>query len=297
MRILIALLLILTPMPLWAASVLCTGIDDTGVLQAVLDTVRTDGGGIITLPHGICRTRALNGRYLIGVRIEGVSATATRLIPLESDGVMLDLTDAADVTLANFSIGNWNQGAALPRIGLLTAQSDTANPKSNVVHLDRLSLVGTFSWAAWLNLGGVSSTVMRSQFSNFSSGIGTVVFLAYNWPGLTSSFGPLMVGDFPPTDWTFTGVEIHNFGSGVALWLGGADSLRFFGGNMSVNNGFPYFVTVNVAGRTPTGPNLIFDGTTFYTDDGSVPRCLIQSNQGMFSAYLRANYSGLSPYC
>ena len=291
------LLSILKPVIGLSATVACGGVDDTVVIQAALNDVRANGGGLVTLPLGICPVRALNARDLVGVRIEGITATGTRLVPLESNGIVVDLTDAADVTLANFSIGNWNQGALVPRVGLLTAQSNASIPASNVVHLDRLSLVGTFAWAAWLNLGGASSTVMRSQFSNFSSGIGTVVFVAFNWMGLASPFGPLMAGQFPPTDWTFMGSEIHNFSSGVALWLGGADSLRFFGGNMSVNNGFPSFIVVNVAGSTPTGPNLVFDGTTFYTDDGSLPRCLIQSNQGPLPVDLRANYLILPAFC
>lgn len=274
---LVTLLLVIQAVSAGAGAVPCGGVDDTAAVQAALDGAR--GGGLILLPAGPCAVRALNGRNLVGVRIEGVTASVSRLVPLDSDGIMLDLTDSADLTLANVSIGNWNQGAAVPRIGLLTAQSDAVNPKSNIIHLDRVTVIGAFSWAAWLNLGGASSTVMRSQFYNFLGGIGTVVFLAYNWPALISPFGPLMTGTFGPTDWTFVGTEMHNFGLGVAFWAGGADSLRFFGGNMSVN-GFPWYLTLNVAGTLPTGSHLLFEGTTFYTDDGSVPLCVIQSNQG-----------------
>ena len=291
------LLVTLCPAPLWAANVLCGGLDDTAAIQAALDAARIARGGVVQLPLGTCRVRALNGRDLAGVRIEGVTAYGTLLMPLESGGIVLDLTGSYDVTLARFLMGNGNQpGAPMPLVGLLTAQADERTPTSNLIHLDQVVTQGSFAWAAWLNLGVASSTVMRSQFYNYTAGVGSVVFIAHNWMGLVSPFGPLMAGDFPPTDWTLTGVEIHNMAGGVALWLGGADSLRFFGGNLSVN-GSPWFVTVNVAGTWPTGPNLIFDGTTFYTDDGSVPRCLIQSNQGTFAAHLRATYLGVPAYC
>ena len=264
-----------------AAPLVCGGVDDTLALQSDIDRARIARGGIIQLPFGTCRVRALNGRNLIGVRIEGITSFGSILAPLESGGIMFDLTDSFDITLTRFTLGNpWQPTTHTPLVGLLTAHADLATPSSNLIHLDQLVISGTFGWAAWINLGVTSSTVIRSQFYNFSPGIGTVVFVAYNWMGLTSPFGPLMTGNSGPTDWTFLGSEIHNFGGGAALWLGGADSLRFFGGNISVNLGFPHFVDVNVAGTIPTGPNLIFDGTTFYTDDGSRPRCLVQSNQG-----------------
>lgn len=258
--------------------------DDTAAVQAAINT-----GFPVRLPVGPCSISSLDLTNRSFPTLEG-SGYGTQIIPLMSGVNVLDITGSNGATLRNFRIYG-NNPLIVPSNGILNAQM-AGSEHSDTMLIDRVRVDGYFSLAAWFNLQVQSSAMRDSQLYNYQSGALTAIITGNNFFGATSAYQTINnANNCIPSDWTLSQIEIHNMGGGNALWMGGGDSIRFYGGNVSSNNGKSPVdwnaVTVNEATAYPK--NCLFDSTTFYTDDGSTPSCAINDHTGGHLPTLRNN--------
>ncbi len=278
--------LILAPLILLSvpasAAVVCGTADDTPAIQAAIDA-----GGKVVLPAGDCRVTSLNVTNRQGVTLEGQGTLATRLIPIQSGKVVLDLTGSSNITLRDFRLCGYCDMAIVSTIGILNAQS-TLGYNSDVTGIVRVRVDGNFSLAAWYVHGVASSYASYAQFYNYQAGVPTVIFTGNNFFGAASAFTTIdNTNSYPPSDWTLTQTEIHNFGGSWGLWIGGAMSFRMYGGNISSSHPLVSLNAVVMAYGTQYPANIVMDGTTFYNDFLPAPACVLSGQTSAVS--LRAN--------
>lgn len=296
LRFLFAALTLLWVPPAFATTTTCGTADDTPAIQAAVNAALASDG-IVELPAGQCYVSSLDLTGAQGLIVRGKGRDRTWLNAIQNGAVVVDLTGALNVLLADFQLGKFND-TVVPAVGILTAQM-AGNHQSNMIHFERLYVSGSYSVAAWYNLGVDSSSVYASQFYNYQNGIGTVVFTAYNWPGVQSAFKSIATDAYPPSDWSMFQVEMHNFSptasasaGGWALWIGGGQELRWYGGNVSGQSPDGW-ASLNYAGGVPS-KNIIFDGTTFYSDNGVPASCAVHGTGGVAGLSFRSNQNAAS---
>ena len=283
-----------------AQLVTCTGPDDTEVIQAAINEHNH-----VILPAGICHVSNLDGTNHVdapngpkprGLVIEGQGLELSQLWPNKSGVNIIDLTGSSNVTLSKFRICGYCTPKVVPSTGILSAQT-SGSAASDVFGCDRVRVDGSFSLAAIYILSVASSNIEYCQFYNYQHGAITAIFTGNNFFGAASAFVSIdNANDQFPSDWTVTGSEFHNFGSDAALWFGGIVGARFYGGNASWGSNASGQAIVSVNAVTVKGSNsypadIIFDGTTFYSDSGVQPACAVS---GYTSAVtFRANFSSM----
>ena len=239
--------------------ILPSGGDDTAVIQAALDET-----GYARLARGTFHANPLNLTNRSSVTIRGDSMMGTVILPITQGQVMIDRTGSYDVALERFQLGQ--QGYPVtPKVGILDANA-AGSYKSNVNHVDRVRTDGSFSVASHFVYGMASSSFMRSQFFNYAGM--PMVITAHDlagW-GVASPFTTINTTDFAPSDITFLQCELHSMNSQWAFWLGAASNIRFYGGNVSSSAPMVSNNAASVNGTVTNPDNVIFDGTTFYSD-------------------------------
>lgn len=244
----------------------CGTADDTAAIQAAIDNTTPQGRVKVVLPMGQCRVSSLNVTNRQGVTIEGQGA-ATQIIPIQNGANVIDLTGTSTVTLRDFRICGYCDMNVVPSIGILAAQMN-GNMNSDVVHIDNIRVDGKFTLAALYAYGVHSSSVAWSQFYNYQANGLTAILTSNNFFGAASAFVTInQANDSQVSDWTITGTEFHNFASGWAFWMGGVSSLRVYGGNMSSSGPIASSNAVTISGVNTYPDTVIFDGTTFYSDN------------------------------
>jgi len=267
---------------------LCGTSDDTAAVQAAIDT-----GFPVLLPAGYINIRSLDLTNKQGAVLKGCGILATNIIPLQSGVNVIDVTGSSNTTLSDFHISGATVPTISPSVGILNAQP-AASYSSDVTLIERVRVDGYFGTAAWYNLGVASSAVSFAQFYNYTAGGQVAILTGNNGWGAVSHFTTIdNSNNHMPSDWTLTQVELHNLGSGGSLWIGGANSIRFFGGNMS-SSGIPVSINAVVTGSGSVAypSQIIFDGTTFYNDFAPAPPRAITNNAGPACApIMRGNQS------
>lgn len=236
------------------ALALCTGTgDDTAEIQAMLP-------GVASLPRGSCM---LGGTLWLpaGSILHGAGPDQTFLIPTTPGMSMIEITGTA-------TIRDLNLGPLGPPLPMVLSAGITANGVFDRVRIDRVWVNGYFTSWAFAAFGGVaSSSVTNSQFWNYQNGTWTVVL-------------------HQASDWTFIAVEAHEVqpsgrsGSSAVGFIE-SSSIRWFGGNIAGSN-----VLVNLSSASL----IIFDGTTFYSDNGTPPACMVGLYGGSPPPAFRQNY-------
>lgn len=260
--------------------------DDTAEIQAAIADYET-----VVLPSGTCRVSSLDLTNRIGVTIKGQGILGTQIIPIQSGVNVIDNTGSSNTTLRDFRICGFCNPSIVPTTGILGAQRQGAYT-SDVLSIERLRVDGNFSVAALYVYGVASSNIFASQFYNYQPNAITAIFTGNNFFGAASAFATIEPNPlYMPTDWTVVQTEFHNFGSGWAVWLGGARSLRFYGGNMS--SGHPVLSVNAVMGQAGqmNPAYIIADGVTFYGDEIThvTPACAVKGMTGAIT--FRANES------
>jgi hypothetical protein len=260
--------------PSFALSPVCGTSDDTPAIQAAFDA-----GGLTKLPSGVCKVCSLNGTNRPAT-LQG-DGIWTAIFPICSGMNLMDFTGSGTVTVRDFHICGTCTPGIVPKIGILTAFSDVNT--ADVFTMDKVRIDGSFSTASLFIYQTASSSVSASQIYNYKAGAVTTVMTGNisGW-GVSSAFATINpLANSAPSDWTFTAVEQHNLGSGNVLWIGGANSIRFFGGNLS-SSGLPVSINAvpNSSGGVTYPGNIMFSGTTFYSDFPPTPPCAIQNNAG-----------------
>jgi hypothetical protein len=303
---------------LWAGTlhaqlVDCKGPDDTEVIQAAINKHNH-----VILPAGICHVSTLDGTNHVdplngpkprGLVIEGQGLELSQLWPTKSGVNVIDLTGSSNVTLSKFRICGYCTPKVVPSTGILSAQT-SGSAASDVFGCDRVRVDGSFSLAAIYILSVASSNIEYCQFYNYQPDKITAIFTGNNFFGAASTFATIdNANDQYPSDWTITGSEFHNLGNQAALWLGGILGARFYGGNASCGSatcGHPIVSVNKVTGKDSRTGNdvdflpadIIFDGTTFYTDEGAQLTCGVSVDSGDPSAVtFRANFSSMPLRC
>lgn len=252
-----------------AAVVTCAGVDDTAAIQTAIDET-----SFVHL-EGTCKVSSINATGKTGLVIEGDGSFATEIAPLTNGANVIDLTGSSNATLRDFHLCGTCAPGIVPATGILSAQI-SGSYTSDVLHIESVRVDGSFSLAAWYNLAVASAHVAFSQFYNYQPNAITVVFTGNNFFGAASSFVAIdNSNSHVPSDWTLVGVEIHNFGSGWALWIGGAGSVNFFGGNMSSSHAIVSLNPVVISGVTTYPAHLQFNGITFYSDFAPAAACAV----------------------
>jgi hypothetical protein len=271
-------------------SVTCGLLDDTPTIQAALNTAKR-----VILPEGNCRVTSLNITNRQGTTLEGQGALATNLVPIRSGGSVIDLTGSSNITLKNFRVFGTANPSVVPSIGILNAQM-AGSLASDVTTIEHVRVEGYFSLASWYNLAVQSSYVNGSQFYNYYPSAATAIMTGNNFFGASSSFVSIDNSNSNvPSDWTITATEFHNFGNGWTFWIGGAQSVRVYGGNMSSQHVIVSMNAVTINGSNSYPAAIILDGTTFYSDNGIQPACAVSG----LTQYItfRANQSSMPLTC
>lgn len=251
-----------------------SGSDDTAVIQAALDT-----NGYAKLAPGDFHITSLNMTNRTGCTLEGCGYI-TRLNPLSAVAAVIDCTALSNGWLKGFRLSGFATPTIHPSIGILAAQK-SGSASSDVVKIDDVRVDGYFNLAALFVLQVQSSMIRGSQFYNYQPGKITAAFTSNNFFGAVSDFCAINNGnDVHVSDWTLEACEFHNFAEGWAFWIGAVDSLRVYGGNMSSahHDGVVSVNSCQVNGAQSNPGNIIFDGTTFYSDSGVQP---LRAVQGM----------------
>lgn len=283
-KILVLLTLLFAPFAHAQTLVTCGTSDDTAAIQAAIGTHKK-----VVLPVGTCRVSSLNATNIPGLTIEGQGILATQIIPIQNNVNVIDATGSSNILLRDFRICGFCNQSIVPKIGILSGQS-TAGYTSDVVGIERVRVDGKFSLSALYVHGTASSYVRSGQFYNYQPNGMTAIITGNNFFGASSAFTTTDNGNhYAPSDWTFTQTEFHNFGNGWAMWIGGATSLRFYGGNVSSQHPLISLNAVVLSSGTKHPANIIFDGTTFYGDEltNISPPCVLSGSVGAVS--LRAN--------
>jgi hypothetical protein len=265
-------------------TVACGASDDTPAIQAALNTKKR-----VILPEGDCRVTSLNITNRQGVTLEGQGALATNLVPTQPGANVIDVTGSSNITLRNFRIFGTATPDVVPSTGILNAQM-AGSYASDVTTIEHVRVEGYFSLASWYNLAVASSYVNGSQFYNYEPGGITAILTGNNFFGASSSFVPIdNSNSHVPSDWTIVATEFHNFGNGWTFWIGGAQSIRVYGGNMSSQHAIVSMNSAVINGANSYPAAVIFDGTTFYSDNGIQPPCAVQGlSSGQYVTF-RAN--------
>lgn len=279
------------------------GTDDTANINEGLQAVREGDAAIAQLqPTKDVKYRAteLNATRIHQGCLRGAGLFATEILPIADGAILLDCTASYAFGLEGFRLGR-SAWPVEPRVGILTAQP-FGSPESNLLDFDQLFVDGKFSVAAWYNFGVASSTCLRCRFWNYSQveGVYAAIFCNRNdrrAVPVVSPFTPIYTGtDAPMSDWTFTGCEFHEMqkppGGGrtqaYPIWLDGATSLRFYGGNIS---GAGYSL-ITLTGQVPHLCDcIIFDGVTLYSENGTPAEGILNfAENNQMNVYLRGCY-------
>lgn len=266
----------------------CGTDDDTAAIQAAIDT-----GLPVQLPPGPCRISAsLNMTNRQGAMLVGCGIMATQIIPIVSGiNAIIDLTGSSNATLRDLRIFGYGDLTKVSKIGILSAQAaDSYN--SDATLIERVRVDGAFSLAAWFNLGVASSACAWSQFYNYQPGAMTTIFTGNNFFGAASDRTAIDNSNtHVPSDWTLFQTETHNMGNAAALWIGGAQSCRWYGGNISSSALCVDNNAVTIGGANAYPQYNLFDGTTFYNDNAPAPAFAIKNNcPPAYAPTLRNNF-------
>ncbi len=275
------LALALAPRDALAVTPVCGTADDTASVQAAINSLLVD------LPQATCKVRELDGTFRPGLTIQGTGLNSA-LVPIQSGVNVLDLTGTTHATLKSFRICGICLISTVPKMALLLAQGVGA-PTSDVFTMINVRIDGCFGLAAIYNLQVASSSIIASQI--WADCGMTIIHTGNNFFGVSSKWTTINnANDLVPSDWSLYQTEIHNLGNSQALWLGGMQSHRMYGGNIA-SSATPVSINPVMINGVITYPdNLIFDGTTFYADFPPTPTCAIQNNAGALGVpQFRAN--------
>lgn len=264
--------------------VACGTADDTAAIQAAISNHSK-----VVLPIGTCRVSSLDVTDLSGVTIEGQGILATQIVPIADSVNVIDVTGSSNVLLRDFRICGYCDLARVPTTGILSGQS-TAGYHSDVFGIERVRVDGNFGLSALYVHGTASSYIRSGQFYNYQPNALVAIFTGNNFFGAVSAFTTTDNGNhYAPSDWTIAQTEFHNFGNGWGLWMGGTDSFRFYGGNVSSSHKLVGLNQVALSSGLRNPSNIIFDGTTFYGDELThvSPPCVLSGITG--AAALRSN--------
>lgn len=260
-----------------------SGGDDTPIIQAELNAK-----GYAELDSGNFHVSQLDLTNRQGVALLGKGAMLTRLIPTANANAVIDVTGSSNARLNGLRIAGYTQ-PVVPTIGILAAQMHGSGA-SDVLNMDDVRIDGTFGLAAFYVVGVQSSRVVGAQLYNYQPNGMACILTGNNIWGITSKFVTLSTAnDMKVSDWTFLQSEFHNMANGWALWMGGVDSARFYGGNCSSScqSGIVSNNAVIMGGVQVDPENIIFDGITFYSD--FAPSALVAVSGNIPSITFRAN--------
>lgn len=252
--------------------------DQTVSIQAAIDAAKAVGGGTVLFPAvGTYCVTQLNATQAVccqlSLNIQGAAAVAgARLMPMQNVNAVIDVTGTSPFNLNNMSMGLDHQ-VATPTVGLLIAPT-TGNPGIDFYNLNNSFLTGRYAKATLYLDRAASSTCRKVSFINYFQGGGAgyaMIATNNNVYGVSSAFQSTLVGVESVSDWNFTGCEWHTIASGggtslfSAMFLDSTANFQFFGGNAASSN--PSIITIS-----GTTLNLLFQGTTFYSDVGPQPQ-------------------------
>lgn len=261
-----------------------SGSDDTPAIQAAINAK-----GYAELDAGNFQVSALDMTNRQGVALLGKGAMLTRLIPTANANAVIDVTGSSNARLNGLRIAGYTQ-PVVPTIGILAAQMQ-GSAASDVLNMDDVRVDGTFGLAALYVLGVQSARVVGGQFYNYQPNGMACILTGNNIWGITSQFVTVSTAnDMKVSDWSFFQTEFHHLASGWAMWMGGVDSVRFYGGNFSSSQagGIVSNNAVIMGGATVYPENIIMDGSTFYSDfaptagvavSGHIPSITFRANK------------------
>jgi hypothetical protein len=248
--------------------------DDTEEAQGSL----TQYGALLLGPKTYY-VRPLDLTDTFGAMIRGVGYRSL-LIPIEAHQPVLDLAGASHPLLSTFRIEG--QQSAPPLTAILSAQKD-GSYSSDAIRIENVRIDGYYDLAAHFDLGVASSSVIGSQFYNYTAAGKVVIHTSNNFFGAHSKFKTIATQtDKQPSDWTYTQSEIHDLGGvgGIGLALFGCRSIRYLGGNIS-SSGQPVSNNAAMNGSITIYPgDVSFMSTDFYADFNPQPICHIKNNAG-----------------
>lgn len=264
--------------------------DDTAAVQAAINTFRTTGAPV-QLPIGPCKISSLDMTNTSGIIFRGCGMKSP-IIPITNGANVIDLVGANNPCLRDIHIGGAVNPSITPATGILIGQK-SGSYVADTHFFDNVRVDGYFNLAAFFNLAVASSSMRNCQFYNYLTGAITAILTGNNFFGAASTHTTIDNSNtHVPSDWTFSQVEFHNVIANNALWIGGASSHRFYGGNISVaNTASPVSYNSVVIGGVTTPPkDIFFDGTTFYSDATPLPATAVLNNAGTtYAPTFRAN--------
>ena len=249
--------------------------DDTAAIQATIDRASAGGGGRVWVPPGRYPVASLNLTNRHGIGLVGAGALTTDLIAIKNDAHIIDMTGGMYLRLEDFSIST---GEVTPAAALLIGQNATWSGNAN--HFSGLYISGKYRVATVYIHGSASSDMINCDLYNYQPTDAPVVILTgNNIAGVKSKFAQTMETAGPASDWTFTACEMHSFAAGMSggsskaptVLINDASQLRWIGGNISGSG--PEFVRIVNSGNW-----LIFQGTTFYSDNGTPASAAFRSD-------------------
>jgi hypothetical protein len=270
----------------------CGTGDDTAAVQAAINT------NVVLLPNGPCYVSQLNGINKVGLFISGFGLNS-ELVPIRSGvNAVLDLTGSSHVILKDFRICGDCAPSISPTVALLLAQAQ-GSASSDALRIQNVRIDGCSSLASIYNLQVPSSRMLNSQIYN-RCGF-TMIHTGNNFFGAASAFVKInAANNMVPSDWDIFGTEVHQLNTATpqsAIWLGGVNGYRHFGGNISSSN-HPVSINAVAINGVVVGPNhLIFDGTTFYSDSAPVAQCALKLDAAVPDLQLRGNPTGFPLSC
>lgn len=252
--------------------------DDTAAIQATIDAARHPSvapqGGVVFFPPGIYDITQLDLTNAQGLVLRGSGVASTWLRPTANVNAVLDLTGSLQIKVADLQIGPHKGDVTTPLCGILLGQVPSGC--SNAIQFENLYVSGRYGLGTFYNYGVPSSCANHVCFYNTNpAGGATLYFSLANPSKVPSQFTTIATGAQSTSDWTFTGCEFHDFTglnitSAVAVRLDGATQMRFIGGNIScLKNAQTYVRLENGAAH------VVFEGTTFYTDEGPAPNFIL----------------------
>ena len=257
--------------------------DDTAAIQAGINYCRTNHATLY-VPPGTYVISTLDLTQGTGFSVVGAGRGVTTFMPKSgtvaystSVGHLFDLTGSFFLSLENFQIGAFNQ-TPVPATAFFCAQTSTNS--SNYLFWKNVYATGKYRVATIYNTSVESCRLLDCEFYNYqNSSASTLYFSKNNIAGLTSAYATMSSSALVPNDWTFVGCEIHDFtenASSVALNLDQVATLRFIGGNISAAASAGQYMSMQNGAS-----NLVFDGTTFYSDIGPAPNYVINNVGGI----------------
>lgn len=235
-----------------------SGGDDTAIIQAELNSKN-----YVELDRGTFLVSSLNLTDRQGTAIIGKGSLNTKLQGTQNGANIVDCTGTSNALLRDLMIYGPGSGV-MPNTGILTAQRQ-GTASADVFAAEGVRVDGSYGIASFFCHGVESSRLIGCQFYNYAGMTG--VFTGNNFFGATSAFVPISTAnDMQPSDWTIVATEWHNMANGWALWLGGIDSFRFIGGNVSSAAPMVTNNAVQMAQGVMYPSHNFFEGTTFYSD-------------------------------